>query len=37
MQSSNEIWPVYATSQNNFFLSKNAMKNVTLKLVPDPF
>ena len=36
MQSGNEIWPVYAISQNNF-LSKNSTKNVAWKLVPGPF
>ena len=36
MQSSNEIWPVYAISQN-IFLSKNTIKNVIWKLVPGPF
>ena len=36
MQSGDEIWPVYAISQNNF-LSKNSTKNVAWKLVPGPF
>ena len=37
MQSGNEIWPVYAMLQNNFFLSENSVKNVTWKLFPGPF
>ena len=37
MQSDNEIWPVCAIFQNNFFLSKNSTENVARKLVPGPF
>ena len=37
MQSGNEIWPVYVILENNFFLSKNTIKNVARKLVPGPF
>ena len=36
-QSGNEIWPVYVTLQDRFFLSKNSVKNVAWKLVPGPF
>ena len=34
MQFGNEIWPVYAVSQNIFFYQKN---NTTWELVPGPF
>ena len=36
MQSGNEISPVYAILQNNFFI-KNFKKNVAWELVPGPF
>ena len=36
MHSGNEIWPVYATLQNDFLL-KNSTKNVAWKLVSGPF
>ena len=35
-QSGNEICPVYVMLQNKIFLSKNYLKNVAWKLVPDP-
>ena len=36
MQSGNEIRPVYAVLQSNFFIKKFT-KNVTWELVPGPF
>ena len=37
MEPGNEIWPVYAILQNEFFLLKNFTKNVAWNLVPGLF